>query len=209
MHECAYRVCLFVATVAAYITSKWNLLCTSQPRWYRHEKIAHGQNQSNRRLAGLQFFAGWSKLLFLQKFDGRVAELKLTDGGSNWQLTQCESLCFFWVALINNWWLHGRSEIQVLAEWLRGGGGHCQNYVISIGSLFSTALHGVAILYVVRLGSWWAVTKSIRCPARANQELLSFLTKTNSFSSNSFPLSFAIKVCGVHCGHLKRERERV
>jgi len=41
------------------------------------------------------FFQDWSKLLFLQKFDGRVAELKLTDGGSNWRLTQCESLCFF------------------------------------------------------------------------------------------------------------------
>jgi len=63
------------------------------------------------------------KAFFLQKFDDRVDELKLTDEGSNWQSTQCESLCFFLVALINNWWLHGRSEIQFLQVAEGGLGG--------------------------------------------------------------------------------------
>jgi len=153
MHECAYRVRLMVATVAAYITSKWNLLCTSQPRWYRHEKIAHGRNQSSRRLAGPRFFSGSVKAAFSTKVWRPSSWV-----GVDWWRSQLaidtmrEFMLLLLVALINNWWLHGRSEIQFLAEWLRGKEGHCQNYVISIGWVAfsteqnSTAPDGIAML---------------------------------------------------------------
>jgi len=182
MHDCGYRVWLLVATGAAYITSKWNLLCTSQPRWYRHGKIAHGRNQSS-RLAGL--FSRSCLRLFLQKFDGR-AELKLTDEGSNWRLTQCENLCFFLVALINNWWLHGRWEIQFLAEWLR------EDNVISIGSLFSTAHNSSSCNAAVKLGSRSQVWEGRQSQHGADQEQTK--KSFSGFFSHSFPLSFAIKV---------------
>jgi len=85
---------------------------------------------------GRTFFQDPSELLlllletFLQKFDR-------TDLSWCWRIQLAidtmREFMLFWVALINNWWLHGQWEIQFLRE-----GGHCRNYVISIGSLFST-----------------------------------------------------------------------
>jgi len=100
---------------------------------------------------GRTFFQDPSELLllmletFLQKFDR-------TDLSWCWRIQLAidtmREFMLFWVALINNWWLHGQWEIQFLRE-----GGHCRNYVISIGSLFSTAHNSISCNAAVKLGS--------------------------------------------------------
>jgi len=92
----------------------------------------------------------------------------------------------FWVALINNWWLHGRWEIQFLAEWLR------EDNVISIGSLFSTAHNSSSCNAAVKLGSRSQVWEGRQSQHGADQEQTK--KSFSGFFSHSFPLSFAIKV---------------
>jgi hypothetical protein len=82
---------------------------------------------------------------FLQKFDG--IEL-IWCWRIQLAIDTMREFMLFWVALINNWWLHGQWEIQFLRE-----GGHCRNYVISIGSLFSTAHNSTSCNAAVKLGS--------------------------------------------------------
>lgn len=88
----------------------------------------------------------------------------------------------FWVALINNWWLHGRWEIQFLAERLRTKLCH-QRWV--------AFLHCTQVVKLAP-GPRCLGTQSQYGVERANFSV---------FFSHSFQLSFAIKVCW----HLERE----
>ena len=83
------NICRFILSSLTYacnrgcccIKSKWHLLCTSQPRWYRHEKLL--TDEINQMGCGRLF----------KSFDGRA---RLTD---EWiQLTidvKCWNLCYF------------------------------------------------------------------------------------------------------------------
>ena len=138
---------------------------------------------------GRTFFQDPSELLlllletFLQKFDR-------TDLSWCWRIQLAidtmREFMLFWVALINNWWLHGRWEIQFLAEWLR------EDNVISIGSLFSTAHNSSSCNAAVKLGSRSQVWEGRQSQHGADQEQTK--KSFSGFFSHSFPLSFAIKV---------------
>ena len=123
MHECAYRVWLLVATVSAYITSKWNLLCTSQPCWYRHEKLLTGEINQVVGWPDRAFFKIRQKLLFSTKVWWPSGWVEVDWWRIQLAIDTMREFMLFLVALINNWWLHGRSEIQFLQVAEGGLGG--------------------------------------------------------------------------------------
>ena len=74
----------------------------------------------------------WCLRLFLQKFDR-------TDLSWCWRIQLAidtmREFMLFWVALINNWWLHGQWEIQFLRE-----GGHCTRSVALVHAMVGGGL---------------------------------------------------------------------
>ena len=80
---------------------------------YVHHSLADIDTKNCSRTKSIKWVAGE---FFLQKF-WRTSKIDwLVDPIDNWR--KMLEFMLFWVAFINNWWLHGRSEIQFLAEFV-------------------------------------------------------------------------------------------